>query len=66
MLVTEKQASKMACCGQTTFVNLIRDDGQPDKVTPLCCIGSECMAWRWKPGQVPPREGYCGLAGRAE
>lgn len=26
------------------------------------CIGSECMAWRWQPGQGSDG-GYCGLAG---
>lgn len=32
------------------------------------CIGSDCMAWRWKPREVPLNEkyheGYCGLAGK--
>jgi hypothetical protein len=42
------------------------------------CIGSACMAWRWKKRfgpdpdkpenitELPPTEGYCGLAGRPE
>ena len=41
-------------------------DGSPN------CIGSACMAWRWRepPGPQPPDapepsdEGWCGLAGR--
>jgi hypothetical protein len=36
------------------------------------CIGSACMAWRWKAqqqlpideGLAPSHEGYCGLAGQ--
>jgi hypothetical protein len=27
------------------------------------CRGSECMMWRWGPGN---EGGYCGLAGKAE
>lgn len=30
------------------------------------CIGSACMAWRWKRADAPPETGYCGLAGRPE
>jgi len=82
MLVTEEQAAAMACCGQTTFINLMRNDGKEDTLTPLCCMGSTCMAWRWKnnsrfvttegpDGAVrtvmgDPKTGYCGLAGRPE
>lgn len=41
-----------------------------------CCIASDCMAWRWHPNwgnspenpdaciELPPIEGFCGLAGR--
>lgn len=43
------------------------------------CIASACMAWRWlpatelqfdpsdfRPEMMPPRRGYCGLAGAAQ
>ena len=44
--------------------------------TNYACIGSACMAWRWHPNwgesekntaeatELPPIQGYCGLAGR--
>ena len=28
---------------------------------PVFCIGSKCMAWRWR--AVSHRKGYCGMAG---
>lgn len=35
---------------------------------PWNCIGSACMAWRWKYGFSEPNKendkGYCGLAGK--
>jgi hypothetical protein len=35
------------------------------QATPVNCIGSACMAWRWQPSDTnqPPR-GFCGLAGK--
>jgi hypothetical protein len=38
---------------------------------PACCIGSACMAWRWKRWELDPVDrhrirgtvGYCGKAG---
>ena len=42
-------------------------DGLKDETVNLCCIASECMAWRWTdPKNVAQkdRRGCCGLAGR--
>ena len=52
--------------------------GSPDYLQHTC-LGSECMAWRWAPGEqkwdaeaqqwkqtMPSNTGYCGLAGRPE
>lgn len=30
------------------------------------CIGSECMAWRWRTERPEETHGYCGLAGKPE
>lgn len=47
---------------RTEDVNDPLDDGTKTAKR-YCCIGSDCMAWRW--GNDKSTLGYCGLAGRA-
>ncbi len=65
-----------------TAVNRWADEDGPALPTACICLGSGCMAWRWKREFVfkadgvqvhlvdevvePPIHGYCGLAGRPE
>ena len=51
-------------------------DAAPMISVAVCCIASECMAWRWEPSDGDmarqynnpnaDRHGFCGLAGRPE
>jgi hypothetical protein len=71
MLMTEKEAFEKRCPAPMGTMH--------DERTQNHCIGSHCMAWRWKPGgtvgkhvpggyetTVTPAKtfGYCGLAGQ--
>lgn len=45
-----------------------RDDnrvGFGDDQDRTSCLGSECMAWRWRTDIADSNEGFCGLAGSA-
>lgn len=68
MLLTEKQAARTWCPFQTggrawehSQASQARDEGDRARlgVEQRSCIGSKCMAWRWKadpevrPGQAP-------------
>lgn len=63
--MNEKDAKLLWCprmkrghVGNRSTNGFVRDD--------LSCIGSQCMAWRWKPdgkGGYFYDTGYCGLAG---
>ncbi len=62
--MTEEEAKGKSCCGPM--------QAEYGKTHVVNCIGSACMAWRWRepPGPQPPDapepsdEGWCGLAGR--
>jgi len=85
-MLTEEEAKTKWCpfarvAGRTTSDNAAQGcnrnyTGGPDSGG--LCIGSACMAWRWKArfgtdpvnpencAQLEPMYGYCGLAGRPE
>jgi hypothetical protein len=80
MMLTEEEARKRWCPmvrlgydsnALATPDNRIHPKGRLAKNTEAQihpghrCIASGCMMWRWEPrGYMPPRGGYCGLAGR--
>lgn len=63
--MTEQEASRKWCPNRELRQN-----------ANACCIGSECMAWRWIPDELVAfvagsktivsegQHGYCGLAGK--
>ena len=54
---TEEAARGKAC-------PMVQPDLHSD-YTPIMCIASRCMAWRWGVQEGDPRKvGYCGLAGK--
>lgn len=58
MILTEEDAKTKRC--QEGF-------GDRYQSSPINCIASGCMAWRWQYGELDeeaPRPGYCGKAGR--
>ena len=72
MEVTEPEALGKLCPIVSTTVpgipqkpgGLSVAGGAPEVVglpLPITCQGSECMAWRWTPGDQPT--GFCGLSG---
>ena len=75
MLLSERAArqcwcpfARVLCSAQYAMAGVNRDGSGMDPHSR--CIGSECMAWRWKedPGPQPPNaperddRGWCGLA----
>jgi hypothetical protein len=82
MILTEQEAQTKRC--QESFGPPLSQDGmsaaaspisvyQAVQTSPMNCIGSACMAWRWVEGErsqgmfqgvSPPTKGYCGKAGR--
>lgn len=72
-MLTEAEAKAKACPfakvdGSNRWKQSLPAD-EPWAMNPVgCrCIGSACMAWRWKNnpiGKPLGTEGYCGLAGR--
>lgn len=79
--MTEEEARKKWC----PFVRIVNSYGiaignrnisRKSQTPRMCCIASECMAWRWKVAPLPARKndigedipafggrGFCGLAG---
>lgn len=74
----EEDAKQKRCCGPVGCGALIpvTDVMEPglmgarvdaaDSLSPRWCVGSGCMAWRWKDEMAfeLKEHGYCGLAGR--
>jgi hypothetical protein len=73
--MTEGEAKTKFC--HRTLASVWDDAGASYTVTHGSrCLASDCMAWRWHPNwgespenpaactELPPIEGYCGLAGR--
>lgn len=79
--MTENDAKTKWCPFTRTMASLPENDssitsinraGQEDEAPALpqivCCIASECMAWRWardvrEVSSLDRRPGFCGLAG---
>ena len=69
--MTEAEAKKKWCCGppMVVFAAKIAARDMTSGPNDGCCVGSDCMAWRWGPKSQSPhgynvnREGRCGLAG---
>lgn len=51
---------------EVSFNRWQREDPEdPLIVVSTCCIGAQCMAWRWwKHPAGNTGDGYCGLAGK--
>lgn len=60
--MTEEEAKGKKCCGAPMLAVLLRPHA--DEPSAQYCIGSKCMAWRWKYGDYAKPQGYCGLAGK--
>lgn len=82
MIVTEEEAKTKRCqesyaaCSQVTpeghtFAMAFSGGAYATATAPSMCIGSRCMAWRWRDSWVedgrnaaqPNTKGYCGKAG---
>jgi hypothetical protein len=75
--MTEEEAKTKWCPAARHSYDESTGPGWNTGNSPLC-QGSMCMAWRWKKRfgpdpdkpenitELPPTEGYCGLAGRPE
>lgn len=75
--MTEEEALARWCPNTFATPAAYTPEGNPVREGgPHLCVGSNCMAWRWKRGDevswptavtsvapAPPRRGYCGLAG---
>ena len=76
--MTEDEA-KTKWCPHVRFVDCedrLYDNRPSSMQNGAKCLGAGCMAWRWQPNwgespenpaactELPPIEGYCGLAGR--
>jgi hypothetical protein len=63
MIVTEKEAQGILCCGPPCIAM------EMARAVDSFCLGSRCMAWRWSTTAPVPNPGgtegtgYCGLAG---
>jgi hypothetical protein len=55
--MTEAEAATKWCPMVRLLPGTPPESNLPSGVT--TCIGSECMAWRWKSGSQD--DGYCGL-----
>ncbi len=82
MILTEEEAKTKNCCGDQSCGAWLPQPPVPGQPQKRVCIGSQCMAWRWVPTpeweqkadreyrrsgtRLPPKYGYCGLAGKLE
>ena len=72
MLLTEKEAASKRCqesYGPPLYDPSVHPHGTVGTIhSPSHCIGSSCMAWRWRDDpcrlseDVPPPRGFCGKA----
>lgn len=72
MTYTEEEAKTKWCpairfsgAGTATDQDWLTNRAGSYGETAFTCIGSDCMAWRWKTYSDPTTGiGYCGLAGK--
>jgi len=63
--MTEDEAKATTC--HKTLIPVASADGSAPWFSPQACVGSACMAWRWKRDNndnPSSKFGFCGLAGR--
>ena len=60
-MVTEAEAKTKRC--QESFGPAHSPLHERGIISPVTCIGSECMAWRWLSPEAKTGTGFCGKAG---
>jgi hypothetical protein len=63
-MMTEAEALKKWCPYAVPFGTEGGNRAKDGAVTsPTCCVGSDCMAWRWSSNSLSEIAGFCGMAG---